>query len=263
MLGVSLKLRSALRSRSGRRIRRRPAALAVISLAAAAASGCGAGASPDVERGRALFSANCGSCHALEQAGSSANVGPDLDAAFGASRRDGLGTETIAGVVKSQISNPRPTALEPSDPRYNAVYMPANLVEGQDADDVAAYIAAVAGSGAAPPEFTAEGYFAQNCGGCHTLEAAGTSGTTGPNLDTELDGQDVEQVVESIALPNAEIVSGFPEGVMPETYGDDLDPDEIESLAVFILTGKTSEQQAAAGGSGAGGSGSSGSGNSR
>lgn len=248
MLGVSSKLREVLRSRSARRFGRRPAILATLSLTAVLAGGCGAGAEPNIDRGRALFSANCGSCHALEQAGSSANVGPDLDAAFGASRRDGLGTETIAGVVKAQISNPRPTALEPSDPRYNAVYMPANLVEGQDADDVAAYIATVAGSGARPPRFTAEGYFAQNCGGCHTLQAAGTSGNTGPNLDTELDGQDVEDVVNSIANPNDEIVPGYQAGVMPETYGDDLDDDEINALADYILTGKTSDSGGSASG---------------
>ncbi|UJA20618.1 c-type cytochrome [Thermoleophilia bacterium SCSIO 60948] len=219
--------------------------LATVSLAAAVASGCGAGAEPDLERGRALFSANCGSCHALEQAGSSANVGPDLDAAFGASRRDGLGTETIAGVVRAQIENPRPTSLEPSDPRYNAVYMPADLVEGQDLDDVSAYIATVAGSGVKPPPFTAEGYFSQNCGGCHTLQAAGTSGNTGPNLDTELGGQDVEDVVNSIANPSDDIVEGY-EDVMPQNYGDDLDPEEIDELAQYILTGETGE--AAAGG---------------
>ena len=78
----------------------------------------------------------------------------------------------------------------------------------------------------------------------------GTSGNTGPNLDTELGGQDVEQVVESIADPSAEITPGYQDGVMPQTYGDDLDEEEINALAEYILTGETGE--AASGGSSSG-----------
>ena len=32
-------------------------------------------------------------------------------------------------------------------------------------------------------EASGEAVFTENCGSCHTLAAAGTSGTTGPNLD--------------------------------------------------------------------------------
>jgi mono/diheme cytochrome c family protein len=34
-----------------------------------------------------------------------------------------------------------------------------------------------------PPDPAATRLFAQNCGGCHTLAAAGTDGRAGPNLD--------------------------------------------------------------------------------
>ena len=48
--------------------------------------------------------------------------------------------DTIEGVVQSQIENPRPASPEDVE-----VFMPANLVEGEDAEDVAAYVASVAG----------------------------------------------------------------------------------------------------------------------
>ena len=69
--------------------------------------------------------------------------------------------------------------------------MPANIVTGQDAIDVAAYVASVAGQSG----FTTSGGFASlgtdgeaifkgaGCAGCHTLSAAGSTGTIGPNLD--------------------------------------------------------------------------------
>ena len=48
---------------------------------------------------------------------------------------------------------------------------------------------------AAPPP-TAEAVFTDNCGSCHTLSAAGTSGTVGPNLDdTSLDASAIEDIV--------------------------------------------------------------------
>ena len=101
----------------------------------AAAAGCGQG-EPDLVNGKTLFvgEAACGSCHILERAGTRGVQGPNLDEAFGPSRRDGLGKQTVEGVVREQIAYPRKSSA-----------MPANLVEGDDARDVAAYVAAVAG----------------------------------------------------------------------------------------------------------------------
>ena len=43
--------------------------------------------------------------------------------------------DTIEGVVQTQIENPRP-----ADPDQPEIYMPADLLTGQDAEDVAAYV---------------------------------------------------------------------------------------------------------------------------
>ena len=115
-------------------------------------------------------------------AGSTATIGPNLDAAFGQARAVGMDPQTIAGVVKAQVDNPRPSTTNPS------VSMPAGLLSGTDLDDVASYIGEVAGNpkfkGPQLPNLPGALVFSQNnCAGCHTMQAAGASGTTGPNLD--------------------------------------------------------------------------------
>ena len=54
------------------------------------------------------------------------------------------------------------------------------------------------------------------CGSCHTLEAAGTTAQTGPNLDEVLKGKDKAFIKESIEDPNKEIAQGFQPDIMPD-----------------------------------------------
>jgi mono/diheme cytochrome c family protein len=205
------------------------AAMAVAALGAL--TGCDLQENADLDRGEQLFTQKCGSCHALAGAGTNAEVGPNLDLAFQASRAAGMDQDTVEGVVQAQIENPRPASPEDTN-----VYMPANLVEDEDAEAVAAYVASVAGvPGIKPPEFLAPEFFATNCGGCHTLSAAGTTGTIGPNLDDALSGQSPGQVSESIVDPEAQIAAGFPAGVMPANYGDTLTPQQLQQLVRYLL----------------------------
>jgi plastocyanin len=97
------------------------------------ATGCGSDEA-DLVNGKTEFAGKCQRCHVLERAGGGANVGPNLDEAFGPARGDGLGEGTVEGVVLSQIGNVRRNST-----------MPEDLVTGEDARDVAAYVAAVAG----------------------------------------------------------------------------------------------------------------------
>ena len=101
-----------------------------------AVAGCGGNESPDLARGKKLFAgkATCGSCHALARANTRATVGPNLDAAFSPGRRAGLGQSTIENFVLDQIAHPRKGSA-----------MPAGLVKGDKARDVAAYVAFAAG----------------------------------------------------------------------------------------------------------------------
>lgn len=127
-------------------MRRTPITRTLVALAAgtslaAALSACGNDAVPadaDLIAGKQAFVKSCGSCHTLSRAGTKGTQGPNLDEAFRRSFQDGLGRDTVRGVVYQQINHP--ARLSQDSP----VYMPPKLVEGKLARDVAAYVASVA-----------------------------------------------------------------------------------------------------------------------
>jgi plastocyanin len=117
----------------------RPACAAGAAVAlAAVAAGCGGtgGASADLVNGKKLFvgKGTCGSCHTLARAGTKGTQGPNLDQAFANARDNDFGDSAIEDVVHDQIKNPRRGSI-----------MPKDLVTGDDARDVAAYVGKVAG----------------------------------------------------------------------------------------------------------------------
>jgi mono/diheme cytochrome c family protein len=80
--------------------------------------------------------------------------------------------------------------------------------------------------------------YAQNgCGSCHTFGPAGSSGTTGPNLDelpqlAENAGEDLQEFTrEAIENPDSYVEEGFPEGLMPTA---DLDDKQLADLVAFL-----------------------------
>jgi mono/diheme cytochrome c family protein len=118
---------------------RRGALSSVIAtaLCAVALSGCGgtgvaSPASVDLAKGKQLFMNDCGSCHKLADAGTAGTIGPDLDDAYYADRVVGMKDSSFEALVRAQI--------DLADPP-----MPRHIVTGSDADDVAAYVAKVAG----------------------------------------------------------------------------------------------------------------------
>ena len=123
------------------------ASSAALALAAGALalSGCGAAddalSTADVEAGKTAFIQQCGGCHTMSNAGTKGNAGPNLDDAFRYSREQGFEETQFFGVTKRWI------AIAPQDPMPGSypVAMPQNLVTGQDAVNVAAYVAKFAG----------------------------------------------------------------------------------------------------------------------
>ena len=217
-------------------------ACAVVA-ATLAGSGCGTvgiseEGSGDARAGKQLFVKSCGQCHALADAGTQGQIGPNLDDAFIQSRADGLGKTTIQSVVRGQIAYP----IE--DPPTGTPGMPADIVEGEDAESVAAYVASVAGlpvqeqpapgaeTGAETGGTSTEGgegeaegaaIFADaGCGSCHTLKAAGSSGTIGPNLDESQPPRDL--VIERVT-------NGM--GAMP-SFSDSLSDEQIAAVAAYV-----------------------------
>ena len=218
------------------------AVVAVVGL-----TGCDLGPKANLDKGQQLFTQKCGSCHTLTGAGTNGEVGPNLDFAFKQARANGMDDDTIEGVIKAQVEYPRP-----ADPQQTEVYMPAKLVEGDELNDVASYVASVAGvPGIKPPVLAPPQFFATNCGGCHTLAQAGTTGTTGPDLDEALKGMSPQQISQSITDPNAQIAAGFPPNVMPSNFDQTLTPDQLQGLVSYLQT--ATGGGAAGGGGGAGG----------
>jgi len=84
------------------------------------------------EDGKELFVANCGPCHTLAAAGTDGVVGPDLDdrlAAGGAASFEGNYTRTLNAVICG----------------FGGGRMPAGILQGENAQEVAAFVGAYAG----------------------------------------------------------------------------------------------------------------------
>jgi mono/diheme cytochrome c family protein len=92
----------------------------------------------DLVAGKKAFAQKCGACHALSRAQTKGTQGPNLDDAFRQALREGFGRDTIHGVVFDQIRHPAAV------PKASPAYMPAKLVTGKLAFDVASYVASVA-----------------------------------------------------------------------------------------------------------------------
>ena len=133
--------------------RRRALLLAALASAALLTAGCGTGGlqtgAADKARGKQLFVEKCGSCHTLADAGTQGKIGPNLDDAFSGSRQQGFAESTIRSVVHDQIffpvTNPSGVDVGKNGVEIKVTGMPAKLVTGDDANDVAAYVASVAG----------------------------------------------------------------------------------------------------------------------
>jgi len=220
------------------------AGLLAVSIAVGA---CGSD-DTDLVAGKEAFLEGCASCHTMQRAGSQSEIGPNLDLAFQRALVDGFGRQGIEGAVHEQILNP---AIVPQD---SPAYMPPDIFTGRQARNVAAYVAfatanagedqgllAEAGRSDAEPG-TGEFVFleggeggAQSCGQCHTLEAAGTSATIGPELDPFLQGAGEEELRAAITDPESEIAAGFEAGVMPADYGESLSEEELDMLVEYLV----------------------------
>jgi cbb3-type cytochrome c oxidase subunit III len=208
-----------------------------IAAAALLAAGCGTGGvatgQGDQTTGQKLFVANCSSCHTLAAANAHGTIGPSLDAAFAADRAQGFEDSSIENVVLDQIrlgSGPIQAGGGPTGAGKTTEEptMPANIVTGQDAVDVAAYVAAVAGQNGAevpsPSQLGTNGkkIFQTECGSCHTLKAAGTSGTVGPNLD---------QLKPAFPIVQRQVTNG---GAVMPAFKNTLSSAQIAAVAHYV-----------------------------
>jgi cytochrome c551 len=179
-------------------------------------------------QGREMFAQNCATCHTLRAANAVGKIGPNLDA-----------LQPPAALVLNAIQLGR---------ARGSGNMPAGLLTGGDAKDVAAYIAAVAGRGegvqsqsgtastpttpttstptattGTPSASTAgKAVFTQNCASCHTLKAAGATGQVGPDLD---------QLKPSASIVTTQVNNG---GAAMPAFKGRLSAAQIAAVAQYV-----------------------------
>jgi len=71
-----------------------------------------------------------------------------------------------------------------------------------------------------------------DCQACHIM--LGSGGKIGPNLDGVGARLSAEQIRQSIVDPNAVIVRGFPSGVMPPNFSEQMTDQELDALVAFL-----------------------------
>ncbi len=218
--------------------RRRLLTAAGIVAAGLIATACGseevdlrANEQPSVTRGANLFAERCGGCHTMDVAGAQGGATEIKD------------RERVDGPNFNVRRESRDSVLYAiRNGGFSGAIMPENIVVGQDADDVAAFLAKYAGADAkrdvtpAPPatttqtqttppvEAAADGkkVFTDNCAACHTLKAAAATGQVGPDLD---------QVKPDEATTQKQVENGG--GAMPAFKGVITDP-EIQAVSKYV-----------------------------
>ena len=90
--------------------------------------------------GQSLFQTNCGNCHALYAAGTDGNFAPDLDELLA---ENGPATESAIPALKSRVLNAIDKGVDGTTPGR----MPAGILNGEQAEEVAEFVARTAGEG--------------------------------------------------------------------------------------------------------------------
>jgi cytochrome c oxidase subunit II len=103
-------------------------------------------------------------------------------------------------------------------------------------------------SGGTPAEAGKAVFENEGCGSCHTFKPAGSSGKVGPDLDglaaaAQKAGKPLEDFVrESIVDPSAYVAPGYPDNIMPKTFGE-LPKTQLDALVQYLTqsTGGTTQ----------------------
>ena len=132
------------------------------------------------------------------------------------------------------IGAPPPNAAQPGVPGAGNASPPGGAGAGSGP---------ATGAAAGKALFVGEG----GCGACHTLAAAGTTGTVGPNLgqrlksdcqtaaSKKLRGASLSQcITTAITQPYKYLPSGYQAGIMPSTFSQSLGSTKVQALVSFL-----------------------------
>lgn len=194
-------------------------------------------------RGARLFvSKGCADCHSY--GGQGGTDAPPLDYMAGH-----LSAREIAN-MSGTIWNHEPAMV----PHFQEEGIPFPTFTGFDMADLISYLhsnpspksAAAAAQGsehggmemaAVEPGNSARGkslFATLGCRTCHTLAAAGSKGTVGPNLDTSLKGKGADFMEQSLLDPGAAVAKGYEGAVMP-SFEATLTKQQLADIVAFLL----------------------------
>ncbi len=174
----------------------------------------------------------CQACHKM--LGSGGDLGPDLQQ---------VGKRLKVKAIRQSVIDPNAVIAKGFPPGV----MPQNFAEQmmvKELEILVAYLAsgekpAVAlaadtdASVAADTSAGAEEVIAQfGCQGCHKI--LGSGGELGPNLEAVGARLNADQIRQSIIEPNAVIAKGFPSGVMPPNFSEQMSDAQLEALVSFL-----------------------------
>lgn len=103
--------------------------------------------------------------------------------------------------------------------------------EGVDVEPTPTFTPIPAGGGATDGRALIITY---GCATCHTLESVPQAqGKDGPEL-TGIGSMGAEFIRESIVNPSADVTEGYPDGLMPQDFADQMTAEELDILVEFL-----------------------------
>ena len=172
-------------------------------------------AQSDLEgQGKALYEANCSTCHGLDADGT--ENGPSLQ---------GVGPASVDFMLRTgrmPLANPADQS-ERGEPKFTPL----------EIDALVAYVASIAPGGEPIPSVdTSAGdlalgaqVFLNNCAGCHGAGASGDS-IGGGQIAPSLDPADPTEIGEAVRIGP---------GLMPRFGPETIDQQELDSLAAYLV----------------------------
>jgi mono/diheme cytochrome c family protein len=99
----------------------------------------------DLKEGQSLFQTNCGTCHTLYAAGTDGNFAPNLDELLAPTGPpSGEGAEATINATKERVLNAVDNGV---DSTTTPGRMPPGILNGEQAEEVAEFVAHTAGEG--------------------------------------------------------------------------------------------------------------------
>ena len=188
----------------------------------------------DLVAGKEAFVSKCGSCHVLARAGTTGTQGPNLDEAFRVSIAEGFGRDTVEGIVRRQIDQPAKQPQLNPQTKERTVAMPANLVTGELAEDVAAYVAFAAARKGEDP-----GRLADLTAGKATEATEAKNGVL--DMPANPDGQLIYAFASATAPPGPLRITSQHDSSVPHNIA--LEGGGLDEKGAVVQGGGTSEIQ--------------------